>query len=135
MGDKIIGIYSNMTDVWGPPLWKEIHLKSLTSSTDEFRVFLDSLPDRIPCEKCRRHYNAYRAEHPIHKNTNVLMWGIRFHNSVNLRLGKPVIPPPKAIEMIKRWEKIHRISKMGQTVLSMSLIVVALMYIKRNRRI
>ena len=127
MGYKIIGVYNNMTDVWGPPLWKEIHLKSLTYSTDEFRVFLDSVPGRIPCEKCRRHYNAYRAEHPIHNNTNVLMWGIRFHNAVNLRLGKPVIPAPKAIEIIKRWARVERLCQMGVVVLSLSSVVALLL--------
>ena len=113
-------------------MWKEIHLKSLKASTGEFRVFLDSVSDRIPCEKCKRHYNAYRAEHPIRNNTNVLMWGIRFHNSVNLRLGKPVIPAPKAIEIIKRWEKVGRVCNMGKVVLLLSLVVMALSYIKKK---
>ena len=117
-----------MASVWGPPLWKEIHLKSLTLSTDEFITFLDSLPGKIPCPKCTRHYIAYRAEHPIRKNTNILLWGIRFHNAVNLRLGKPVIPPNKAIEMIHRWNRVHRLCRMGAAALSLSSVIVLLLY-------
>ena len=117
-----------MASVWGPPLWKEIHLKSLTLSTDEFITFLDSLPGKIPCPKCTRHYIAYRAEHPIRTSTDIVMWGIRFHNAVNLRIGKPVIPPKIAIEMIKRKNRVHRLCRMGAAALSLSSVIVLLLY-------
>lgn len=57
----------------------------------------------LPCELCRSHMNTYLATHPfVPKNwihlpvtvirENIRRWISDFHNSVNQRLGKPVVP-------------------------------------------
>jgi len=89
-------------DTWGPILWDRIHELSLREDERAFITLIRNLPKIVPCPECREHSKRYLKAHPITKSTNLLRWGIDFHNTVNKRLGKRVLPYSKAELLIRR---------------------------------
>lgn len=94
-----------MTDpnFWGPALWNSLHTMTFhypdqPSETDQrhYSEFFHSLQHVLPCENCRQHFGrALTQTHPLQpalKNQETLTrWLVDLHNSVNVRLGKPVV--------------------------------------------
>lgn len=81
--------------VWGPPLWAEIHARpELPFDVERERTFFSRLPARIPCCDCKTHFVEYTAANPIPLSdrdpAKLRAWAVDFHNSVNLRLDKPL---------------------------------------------
>lgn len=83
----------------GPGYWYLIHRKAVSLSFDEFQEFIEDLIETIPCEQCRVHASHYLSRYPPSRYEDEytsdgefignLIWSIRFHNTVNRRLGKP----------------------------------------------
>lgn len=88
---------------WGPGLWVALH--SMTFDYPEnpsledkqrYRAFFHTLKYVLPCGTCRAHYTeGIEKKMPIEpalKNRDTLSrWLVDFHNSVNQRLGKPIV--------------------------------------------
>jgi hypothetical protein len=72
-------------EVWGPPLWRELHTK-----TDADPAWLERFTSRVPCGECRGHWRAVLAEIPPVFGAGWREWTIRAHDAVNARLGKPM---------------------------------------------
>jgi hypothetical protein len=87
-------------DIWGPLMWKELHEASIHKSLSGFLQFIGPYGKRIPCADCQRHFKQYLYEHPIYQGVNPVKWGIDLHNSVNERLGKPVLSYSEAYSKI-----------------------------------
>ena len=93
-------------EVWGPSMWFLMHLVAATfplspTSNDKARYtdFFTSLQAVLPCEGCRRGYNAILTTDPTRLTPRVLSsrealfkWTVDVHNRVNAKLGKPVQP-------------------------------------------
>jgi hypothetical protein len=85
---------------WGPMGWAWVHGAAidypLDPSPEEARATLRrvlSFAAHLPCGECRGHATEYIMKNPPNlSNTYAFQsWVWRFHNSVNLRLGKRAI--------------------------------------------
>lgn len=91
------------TYFWGPNLWNSLHSitfdypdQPTTQDQQQYKQFFHSLKYVLPCAACRKHYShGLEVTMPIDpalKNRDTLTrWLVQFHNSVNERLGKPVV--------------------------------------------
>lgn len=88
-----------MTQRWGKFFWSTIHFAALgypenPSPYDKhnYKEFVVSLGNVLPCDKCRKNYQRHLSELPIDgflDNTRTLFeWTVMFHNIVNKELGK-----------------------------------------------
>lgn len=63
---------------WGPSFWRCIHYTAIHQKND----FIDRLPPHIPCETCKLEWVLSEVDEDL------VDWSIRFHNTVNAKLGK-----------------------------------------------
>ncbi|HVE12209.1 MAG TPA: Erv1/Alr family FAD-linked sulfhydryl oxidase [Elusimicrobiota bacterium] len=86
---------------WGPRHWNRIHVATIRfpatpSLADEVKVRsrIVQFVTELPCPECRKDAVGYITQNPpATRNTHALqIWGWRFHNAVNARLGKPAFP-------------------------------------------
>jgi len=81
-------------------MWKQLHQASMHKSLSEFIQFISKFGKQIPCEECQKHFKQYLYDNPLYQGINPVNWGIDMHNSVNKRLGKPVLTYPQAYDKI-----------------------------------
>ena len=87
--------------VWGPPLWRYLHLSAANypknPTVREARAMMDwliHLPVTIPCESCGVHYRQYITRNynrlPVicSSRDNLFKFLVDIHNKVNERNGK-----------------------------------------------
>ena len=97
------------TSIWGPPLWRILHIASvLTKSKQQipfWRTLLVALKTGLPCPDCSAHYNAWVGGHTLrfsmYKNgiqNPIVQWILDLHNNVNQRQDPPV--PTWSIEQV-----------------------------------
>lgn len=100
-------------ELWGPHVWAAIHLIALGSpekfdsaSASGYKVFIQNLPYVIPCNTCREHFLEYLTKSPpaFTGRAEFFEWTVKFHNAVNVRLGKPVVELETAR---KKWLEPH----------------------------
>ena len=89
-----------LTTVWGPALWHSLHTISFNypvnptkKQKDDYRYFILSLQNVLPCGACRTNLTKNLAECPLtdyamtnRKTFSRWMW--RLHEKVNTMLGK-----------------------------------------------
>lgn len=100
--------------VFGPGVWWAIHSMAYrardANKKIEFRNFMHTMRDTLPCIDCRKHCTEYILENPIEKwfyyndedtgePIGCFYWAWRFHNTVNARLGKNPMSWEDAIKM------------------------------------
>lgn len=123
---------------WGPPLWKILHSlteslgnqKNTVISTDEANEMVFLLRDLekiMPCALCRKHYNAWRKEHPLEKLSQlrgpafrdaVRRWLYDLHEDVNKDRGlsseiliEQIPALYKEIDIRTEWAKFFEMMK------------------------
>ncbi len=142
---KLVTIYT--PDIWGPPLWKLLHiLASRLGSTDPllntdcantFHILLNKLPTILPCMDCQRHAKAYllankfdprnRPDLRLYSQTYLF----RFHNAVRTMLGKPLLF--NTVEEVKLYYASQVFSAAENTNLAQTLSSgVQLRYVSRD---
>lgn len=97
--------------VWGSHAWNLLHCIVMTypkrpnpTRQKEMRDFIHSFGKVLPCRLCRKNFAKYIQEHPVQVGTRIQLrnWIIDLHNSVNKRLGKPILTLEEALESIQR---------------------------------
>tara|TARA_B110000046_G_scaffold43920_2_gene48916 strand:- start:1356 stop:1751 length:396 start_codon:yes stop_codon:yes gene_type:complete len=87
-------------DEWGPPLWKEMHEMTIKyprnpTPTDKQQAitYFKNITSRLPCDKCKQHYQNSLNERPIPVNNrdDLIHWLIDIHNEVNKMNGKRIL--------------------------------------------
>jgi hypothetical protein len=89
------------TYIWGPSAWKFLHAMSFAypenPSAEHKQAVLNlfaSLKYLLPCGECCAHYCSSYDSDTLKKSLGskdeFSKWLVDFHNSVNLRLGKPI---------------------------------------------
>jgi hypothetical protein len=92
--------YKNISpDLWGPHLWKFMHLFTLTypnEPTEEEKDiaynFFTAIQTVLPCEKCRYNFKNHLetlTEEVLDSNESLVKWLFDIHNEVNKTTGKP----------------------------------------------
>lgn|SRR5690554_4702192 len=83
-------------------IWREMHEYAYSCNTvhetDAFNVWIYNLAARFFCERCKRHFQSYLLEHPVELSPDPFEWSWRFHNAVNIRLGKDPYPLVSALK-------------------------------------
>lgn len=85
------------TILWGHHTWISLHIMAFVFPDDpteerqkSFVDLLTNLSKNLPCQGCSKHFELYLAEHPVDASCRAKLreWLWRFHNAVNVRLGK-----------------------------------------------
>lgn len=99
--------------VFGPGCWFSIHTAAFNAGNQGAKVafvtLMKDLADKLPCIECRGHCKGYISKNPIESYWNttdskgrqigLFLWTVNFHNAVNARLRKKVIPFDEAYQM------------------------------------
>ena len=103
-----------MTAVWGPQLWKLLHSigshgispmpHTRVDAARQLKWLFDNLERIIPCRECELHTREYKKKSPL-PDTDYKKWVFDFHNSVNIRLRKPIVEEPEypAVNILEAW--------------------------------
>ena len=121
------------TSVWGPPLWRALHIAAVFSNRiyvrNDWSALLHYLQESLPCPDCTGHYNAWYAAHPFVRGNNspdVRMraheWLVALHNDVNVRTEKPTMAPDEAAALFG-GDRLARIAEAEAAVVSLRGIV------------
>ena len=114
-------------DEWGPHGWKFIHYITLgypEKPTNEDKIkyknFFTLLKDVIPCVLCRNNYKYHLKIYPLtdyilKSKINLMAWGIKMHNLVNIENNKKKYSIKKGINLIKKNDDTCPIEKMKNT--------------------
>lgn len=88
-------------------IWDQIHTKSANVVTPEQKVeyntWLRQIITTMYCSVCKAHATQYIQLHPPENAENPFIWGWEFHNNVNSRLGKPIMPYSDAANKYLGW--------------------------------
>lgn len=94
---------SDPKSLWGPVLWKTIHVLALFNSSPGLKVFFKNLKDLVPCPKCSQHIHelmkgpmnfekqmdiAFEQSRLTQSSEPVFVWTVKFHNAVNKDINK-----------------------------------------------
>jgi len=107
----------------GPGVWVSIHIESSSArnkqSQESFCANVREICDKFPCLNCSEHCKSYIKNNPPEKFIGIKMlidgkyeeigvsiWSWTFHNSVNLRLGKPCLDWDTYQGMYIKTEKV-----------------------------
>lgn len=139
-------VSTSVARVWGPHAWKFLHISAehypespTIAEQQSCYQYLMSLCPMLPCPECRIHCDKYMREHEsevqlaCRNNNELAEFLIRFHNAVNVRLGKPVLSIETARNMYRtapattnKWIRLLVIGILG------ILIVIAIWLIVRG---
>ena len=112
-------------DVWGPCVWKLMHMTLLQTKMVDFKctekmqaaakAFVVCIAILIPCPKCRTHAWEYYSNHDISPyldtNLHAFEWSVIFHNKVTERTNQEngykrmLYTPAKALELYAKVPK------------------------------
>lgn len=105
-----------MTKLWGPMGWVTLHSvaalypdKPSTQEIQLIRTWIDCFANSIVCPSCQNHfkkmYETYLASRPqmFTSRTELTLFVLRAHNTVNRRLNKKVYTLPESWSILKGW--------------------------------
>ncbi len=112
--------------IWGPKLWAVLHAIGARAGTNlkalridearEIKWLLDHLETIVPCPECRQHIQKYRGTVGLPgetRNTGEWLW--KFHNAVNVRLGKVEHPFDSGLgastNILQAWAEYQTVLK------------------------
>lgn len=119
--------------VWGPPLWRALHIAAVFSDRlsvrNEWPALLQYIQSGLPCPDCTGHYRRWIASHPFVKGNNAPdvrkqahEWLVALHNDVNVRTGKPTMTPD-AVATLFGGDRLVRIAEAEAAVASLRGII------------
>ena len=117
-----------MTKAWGPLGWATIHsVMAMYSETPTdlekalLSRWIESFQRTIVCERCREHFlillNDYRQRYPNWNASrkDAVLFGLRAHNTVNSKNGKPVYSTEECLRLLKENIPSERAALMRQS--------------------
>lgn len=109
----------------GPGTWIVIHVLALISDEsgtkkdyEFYSLFIYRVVHNFPCSKCRSHAVKYLDKYPIpatKQSGSLFEWSVIFHNVVNKRLKKKIMPLEEAREIYQNTEVVLNNSSTGAT--------------------
>jgi FAD-linked sulfhydryl oxidase len=105
--DVCLSYPSHLPEIFGPPMWWTIHTmasgypeKPSAQKQADCEAFVRALPGMLPCSACGIHLREELANRDIplacSSNTALSLLWCEVHNTVNERLGKPVVDCARA---------------------------------------
>lgn len=107
------GKYPN--SFWGPGTWRLIHSMAINYEPNPvkkkaFLQFIYSLPELLPCEKCRIHLRNNLRKNPPERHMaskeKLFLWTYRLHDVVNRQKDYPTVSPPYDLVRKYYMEKV-----------------------------
>jgi len=99
---------------WGSRYWFVLHnasvnypLKASLTEQQGMKGFILGIPVTLPCEKCKPHAQAFIMKYIdsldiiCNGRENLFKFFVDFHNTVNYRLGKPILTYEQAYKLYK----------------------------------
>ena len=84
------------TKLWGPALWRILHVVSIRGATTEagrvaWSMFPQELDGALPCPECSQHYHDWMRANPltVTDRNSARDWVLALHNQVNERRSVP----------------------------------------------
>jgi len=90
---------------FGPGTWYFIHTMARDATSEDkkklFSHFMNHVSLNLPCKNCQHHCQQYIKSNPLTpywtimeggKDVGLFKWTWMFHNAVNQRLQKPIVP-------------------------------------------
>lgn len=86
--------------VWGPRKWRELHESEPPANV---AVWVAKFIAGLACPDCQAHFAEVVEKLPPDATSAEAWrrWGVRAHNAVNARLGKPVLDEAEALRLIE----------------------------------
>jgi hypothetical protein len=139
--------------IWGPHYWATLHFMASTydknpnsSIKATMKNFIQSLPVFLPCKECQDHAFDYIKKTSLDKVVENRMalftFFFNFHNSVNLRLNKPLMKFEDALALYNfegdsKVPKTHSFFdvnfKVGLSLTALLVFIVALFFFMRKK--
>jgi hypothetical protein len=99
--------------VHGSGMWYSLHMvcaNSMDAQRKQMAVdYINILLNKFPCDECKWHMREYIVTHPLEPVSclpnHLLLWSVDFHNSVNARLGRPLMGHDVAIKRYGYYAK------------------------------
>ena len=121
------------TSIWGPPLWRALHIAAVFSDRiyvrNDWPTLLYYLQESLPCPDCTGHYRSWYSSHPFIRGNNspdvrkqAHEWLVALHNDVNVRTEKPTMTPDEAAALFG-GDRLARIAEAEAAVASLRRIV------------
>ena len=121
------------TSVWGPPLWRALHIAANFSDRmtirNEWDMLFNYLRNSLPCPDCTGHYRTWYAAHRFVRGRNAPdirkqahEWLVALHNDVNVRTEKPTMNPVEVATLFG-GDRLARIAEAEAAVASLRDIV------------
>ena len=118
-------------DYIGPGIWYMLHSLAIDSETnndyDFFVKLLTKTVNNLGCKYCKKHGLEYLSRNNpnlINKNLTPSQYINKFHNTVNIRLGKPIYSLDKSREMFKNICKSCEIGEMKNKFISTKVTLI-----------
>jgi hypothetical protein len=83
-------------------LWAAIHGVACRYESGDRHVsdgvveFYKSIGHVVGCKTCQKHYYTFLEENPIPRDGGLFTWTVKLHNTVNEKLGKPIVSDSEA---------------------------------------
>ncbi len=141
------------TFIWGPSAWRFLHAMSFAypedPSAEHKQAVLNlfaSLKYLLPCGDCCAHYCSSFDSDSLKKSLgsrdDLSKWLVEFHNSVNIRLGKPMYAYDEARQFFLSEEascefqppKVESPWKKYLSAILISLLVVGLLWLLKRKK-
>ena len=127
-----------LPEVWGPHGWAFMHYVALgypdqptEKDKSSYQNFYESLSNVLPCQGCADHYKDTISQFPVTNHLqdreSLLRWSFDIHNTVNQRLGKPVLSYENALKLYTR-KQFPKMKFFGKCMVIL-LIMICLWYI------
>lgn len=119
--------------VWGPPLWRALHIAANFSDRitvrNEWIVLFNSLRTSLPCPDCTGHYRTWFTAHrfvrgrtPPDIRKQAHEWLVALHNDVNVRTEKPTMTADDVATLFG-GDRLVRIAEAEAAIVSLQGIV------------
>lgn len=110
------------TKSWGPPAWFSTtcylmgypSCKPTATQKRNYKRFLTSFGDVLPCNLCRDSYKKFVRESPLTDSVlstrkKLVMWFFKIHNKVNKKLGCKVLTTAQMNKKYKWYENFRAV--------------------------
>ena len=113
---------------WGPAQWTALHQmlrgypRQAASPEKQraLRQYVEALADLLPCSICATHWRQLAGTVDTADRFHALKWSIDAHNTVNARLGKPVLSYADAVKTLQAQCPKNQLSTIRPTIGSSS---------------
>ena len=141
-------LYNINPSLWGPHFWQAMHYISVAypqeptiEDKENLKLFINSLKNIIPCEKCRLHFSQHFNKNPLtdiilSSRINVINWFRNIHNYVNVMTGKKTWTYDDVINKYETNQSNNsNKTQMIVTTSLFSLILIILIVYLRNKKL